>query len=235
MHKLIVANYKMNGNKFFFHSLQKKIKKSKDTEIILCPPFVYLNCLKNKKGFYVGAQNVSCEVNGKRTGDVSADMLADVGVKYCIVGHSERSQPYSTDEIIARKVENCVKNGIIPIICFGETFEQDNACLEQMINNAIKYVNSCNVIFAYEPVWAIGTGKTATAEMANETCGYVRSVVESLYGNEVAETIRIQYGGSVKSSNANELFTMSDIDGGLVGGASLEPTSFLGLLEAVSK
>lgn len=227
MHKLIVANYKMNGNKFFFHSLQKKIKKSKDTEIILCPPFVYLNCLKNKKGFYVGAQNVSCEVNGKRTGDVSADMLSDVGVKYCIVGHSERSQPYSTDEIIARKVENCVKNGIVPIICFGETSEHDNDCLGKMINNAIKYVNSCNVIFAYEPVWAIGTGKVAKNDQINKTVDLIKQICE-----QKAIQTKVLYGGSVNLVNFKVL-NSSKVDGFMLGKLSLDINKLNLLLKEV--
>jgi len=216
MHKLIVANYKMNGNKEFFQNIQKNIEKSKDTEIVLCPPFVYLTCFKNLSGYHLGAQNVSCEVNGKRTGDISAEMLKDVGVKYCIVGHSERNQPYNTDEIIANKVHNCVKNNIIPIICFGE---EDENCLEDLnfvINNSIKYVKNCEIVFAYEPVWAIGTGKSATVDNINK----VADLVSKICAVKQIE-FKFIYGGSVNLQNYKKL-NNANIDGFMLGKLSLD-------------
>ena len=227
MHKLIVANYKMNGNKEFFVSLQKEIKKSKDTEIILCPPFVYLSYFKNKSNINVGAQNVSCEVNGKRTGDVSADMLKDIGVKYCIVGHSERSQPYNTDEIVAKKVENCVKNEIVPIICFGESSSEEFNTLERIIKNTIKYAKNCEVVFAYEPVWAIGTGKIATNESINNVSDLVKKI--SLEKNIASRFI---YGGSVNLSNYKKLKNCK-IDGFMVGKLCLDKEKFSELLKGI--
>ena len=216
MRKLIVANYKMNGNKEFFQNIQKKINKSKDTEMILCPPFVYLSCFKKLSGYHLGSQNVSCEVNGKRTGDVSAEMLKDVGVKYCIVGHSERNQPYNTDEIIAKKVFNCVKNGIVPIVCFGETDENNFNNLNFIIQNALKYVNNCKIIFAYEPVWAVGTGKTAKIENINIVTNLVKEICENK-----KITFNFIYGGSVNLQTYKNLKD-ANIDGFMLGKLSLD-------------
>lgn len=216
MHKLIVANYKMNGNNDFFQNIQKNIEKSKDTEIVLCPPFVYLSCFKKLSGYHLGAQNVSCEVNGKRTGDISAEMLKDVGVQYCIVGHSERNQPYNTDEIIANKVYNCVKNNIIPIICFGE--ENEN-CLEDLnfeISNSIKYAKNCEVVFAYEPVWAIGTGKSATVDNINK----VADIVSKICATKQIK-FKFIYGGSVNLQNYKK-FKNANIDGFMLGKLCLD-------------
>ena len=227
MHKLIVANYKMNGNKEFFVSLQKQIKKSKDTEVILCPPFVYLSYLKNKSNFSVGAQNVSCEVDGKRTGDISAEMLKDVGVKYCIVGHSERSQPYNTDEIVAKKVENCVKNGIVPIICIGENSQEEFSYLEEIILNAIKYVKDCEVVFVYEPIWAIKAGEIPTNEQINQVAELVKKTSEGKFIKS-----RFIYGGGVNLSNYNN-FKDCKIDGFMVGKLCLDKQKFNELLKGI--
>ena len=216
MRKLIVANYKMNGNKEFFHNVQKNIEKSKDTEIVLCPPFVYLSCFKNSSGYHLGAQNVSCEVKGKRTGDISAEMLKDVGVQYCIVGHSERNQPYNTDEIVAKKVQNCIKNNIIPIICFGEEIENCLDDLNFVINNSIKYVKNCEVVFAYEPVWAIGTGKTATVDIVNK----VADLVGKICATKQIE-FKFIYGGSVNLQNYKK-FKNANINGFMLGKLSLD-------------
>ena len=222
MRKLIVANYKMNGNKDFFHNVQKNIEKSKDTEIVLCPPFVYLSCFKNSSGYHLGAQNVSCEVKGKRTGDISAEMLKDVGVQYCIVGHSERNQPYNTDEIVAKKVQNCIKNNIIPIICFGEEIENCLDDLNFVINNSIKYVKNCEIVFAYEPVWAIGTGKTMATEEIEPALALIKEDAKKILGYMP----EVLYGGSVKSSNAKEILALNSVNGLLVGGASKDPIEF---------
>jgi triosephosphate isomerase len=227
MHKLIVANYKMNGNKEFFVSLQKEIKKSKDTEIILCPPFVYLSYLKNKSNISIGAQNVSCEVNGKRTGDISADMLKDVGVKYCIVGHSERNQPYNTDEIVARKVQNCVNNKIIPIICFGESDQSKFGDLEKIIKKKIKYVKECEVVFVYEPIWILGTGKIASSECINQVSNLIKIISQ-----EFGLTSRFIYGGGVNLSNFKE-FKGCEIDGFMIGKLCLDEKSFNEFLRGI--
>ena len=184
--------------------------------MILCPPFVYLSCFKKLSGYHLGSQNVSCEVNGKRTGDVSAEMLKDVGVKYCIVGHSERNQPYNTDEIIAKKVFNCVKNGIVPIVCFGETDENNFNNLNFIIQNALKYVNNCKIIFAYEPVWAVGTGKTAKIENINIVTNLVKEICENK-----KITFNFIYGGSVNLQTYKNLKD-ANIDGFMLGKLSLD-------------
>lgn len=183
----------------------------------------------------IGAQNMHFEEKGAYTGEVSAQMLKAIGVEYVIIGHSERRQYFNeTDETVNKKVKAAFENELNPIVCVGETLEQREAgetekiittqtklALKGLTNDQVK-----NVIIAYEPIWAIGTGKTATSEDANNSIKAIRNEIKNIYGEDVSENVIIQYGGSVKSSNAKELFETSDIDGGLVGGASLKPDEF---------
>ena len=172
---------------------------------------------------------------GAYTGEISAQMLTDIGVEYVVMGHSERRQYFNeTDETVNKKVHTALKHGLKPIVCCGESLEQrEQGVTEDLVRYQVKIaLNGLtveqvrNIIIAYEPIWAIGTGKTATNEQANEVCSIIRKTVKELYGTDISDNLRIQYGGSVNAKNANELFNMSDIDGGLVGGASLKLDDF---------
>ena len=176
---------------------------------------------------------------GAYTGEVAPEMLTSIGVSYVVLGHSERREMFNeTDETVNKKVHAAFENGLTPIICVGESLEQretgaTNAVVDTQTVAALEGLTAeqvKRVVIAYEPIWAIGTGRTATAEQANETIGYIRSVIERVYGREVAEAVRIQYGGSVNPSNIKELMAQEHIDGALVGGASLDPKSFLSLV-----
>ena len=183
----------------------------------------------------IGAQNMHFEEKGAYTGEVSAQMLKSIGVEYVIIGHSERRQYFNeTDETVNKKIKAAFENGLKPIVCVGETLEQrDEGTTIDIITNQTKLAlegltdeQVANTIIAYEPIWAIGTGKTATSEDAQKAIKSIRDKICQIYGQNVSNRVIIQYGGSVKSSNAKELFEMSDIDGGLVGGASLKPDEF---------
>ncbi len=239
--KVIAGNWKMNmlPNEAieYIEAFAPLVKDSK-SEVILCVPYTDLfYCLMNAQGtnIKIGAQNMHFEEKGAYTGEVSGKMLKSIGVEYVIIGHSERRQYFNeTDESVNKKIKSAFENGLKPIVCVGEKLEErekgqaENVVtkqvkldLEGLTNDQVK-----STIIAYEPIWAIGTGKTATSEDANNMIKTIRKQVAELFGNDVAEEIIIQYGGSVKSSNAKELFTTSDIDGGLVGGASLKPDEF---------
>ena len=239
--KVIAGNWKMNmlPNEAinFIEEFTPLVKDTKN-EVILCVPYIDLfYALLNVQGtnIKIGAQNMHWEENGAYTGEISAKMLKSIGVEYVIIGHSERRQYFAeTDETVNKKVKAAHSNGLKPIVCVGETLEQREAnktieiitkqtklALEGLTNEEIE-----NTIIAYEPIWAIGTGKTATSSDANESIKAIRKEIEKIYGQIVANRVIIQYGGSVKSSNAKELFTTSDIDGGLVGGASLKAEEF---------
>ena len=222
----------------FIKNISESVKDSKD--IVVCGvPFVCIpDALKAAEGtnIEIAAQNMHYEENGAYTGEVSAPMLYDLGVKYVIIGHSERRQYFSeTDETVNRKVHTAFKYGLRPIICVGESLEQrEMGVTEDLINYQVKIaLNGLsseqvkNVIIAYEPIWAIGTGKTATSKQANDVCLSIRNTVAKLYNKETANTMVIQYGGSVKPDNVDELFNMDDIDGGLIGGASLKADDFI--------
>ncbi len=239
--KVIAGNWKMNmlPNEAieYIQSFETMVKDSK-AEIILCVPYTDLfYCLMNAQGtnIKIGAQNMHFAENGAYTGEVSPKMLKSIGVQYVIIGHSERRQYFNeTDETVNKKIKAAFENELKPIVCVGETLEQREAgkteniitsqtrlALDGLTGEQVK-----NTIIAYEPIWAIGTGKTATSEDANNSIKAIRAEIKRLYGDDVAENVIIQYGGSVKSSNAKELFSTSDIDGGLVGGASLKPDEF---------
>lgn len=235
--KIIAGNWKMNKTPKEALELVKLLKDKVNTDksdVVFCVPFVELiPVLEELKGtnIAVGAQNMYFENSGAYTGEISADMLTEIGVKYVIIGHSERRQYFNeTDETVNKKVIKAIEKSLIPIVCVGETLEQREKGITVdfvriQIKSAFQNVTSEqaeNVIIAYEPIWAIGTGVTATSEQAEEVCSAIRKVISEIYDPNTADKIRIQYGGSVNGSNAKELFGMADIDGGLVGGASLK-------------
>lgn len=239
--KVIAGNWKMNKNiqetETYINELKELVRDTQN-EVIICVPFVDLcKAVKMTKdtNIKVGAQNVYSKEDGAYTGEVSAKMLADMGVEYVIIGHSERREYFNeNDEMINSKLKIAIEYGLKPILCVGETLKQrEEGLTKEWITKQVdsdlanlSKENVKNIIIAYEPIWAIGTGKTASKEEANEALIWIREEIENLYDKELADEIIIQYGGSVKSSNAKELFSMSDIDGGLVGGASLNPTEF---------
>lgn len=239
--KVIAGNWKMNmlPNEAinFIQELGKLVKDTKN-EVIICAPYIDLfYVLLNAQGtnIKIGAQNMHWEEKGAYTGEISAKMLKSIGVEYVIIGHSERRQYFGeTDETVNKKVKSAFEYGLKPIICVGENLEQrDNNIAIEIITKqtklALEGLNAQqveNCIIAYEPIWAIGTGKTATSDDANEAIKAIRDEISKIYGQSIADRVIIQYGGSVKPENAKDLFSMSDIDGGLVGGASLNPKEF---------
>ncbi|MBP5189630.1 MAG: triose-phosphate isomerase [Bacteroidales bacterium] len=249
MRKNIVAgNWKMN-KKFdeadelvegIMTQLEEK-ELGENTLMILCPPFPYLEMCSdysNDSYFEVGAQNVNDNEKGAYTGEVSAEMLESMEIPYCIVGHSERRAYYGeTDAIIARKVNQLLAHDIRPIVCCGEVLEEREAgkqfdVVKRQITDGLFHLTPeqfGNIIIAYEPVWAIGTGKTATPEQAQEIHAFIRGLIAEKYGKEVADETSILYGGSCKPSNAKELFANPDVDGGLIGGASLNADDFINI------
>ena len=212
--------------------------KNTENEVIVCVPYTdlfYALLTAQNTNIKIGAQNMHYEEKGAYTGEVSASMLKSIGVEYVIIGHSERRQYFNeTDETVNKKVKSAFEHGLNPIVCVGETLEQrESGKAEEIITmqaqkalDGLKEEQVKNTIIAYEPIWAIGTGKTATSEDANNAIKAIRNKICQIYGQNVGKSIIIQYGGSVKSTNCKELFTTSDIDGGLVGGASLEPEEF---------
>lgn len=239
--KVIAGNWKMNMNPVEgLEYMTEFIPLVKDTEneVIICAPYIDLmELVRVTKGtnVKVGAQNMHWEEKGAYTGEISGSMLKNIGVQYVIIGHSERRQYFAeTNETVNRKIKAAFENDLKPIVCVGETLEQrENGLTKKIITEQTRLAleglteeQVANTIIAYEPIWAIGTGKTATSEDANNSIKDIREEICKIYGQNVAQRVIIQYGGSVKSSNAKELFTTSDIDGGLVGGASLKPEEF---------
>lgn len=239
--KVAAGNWKMNmtpsQTKALIAELAPKVKDAKNT-VIVCPTAACLSAaIEAAKGtnIKVGAQNMYFEDKGAFTGEISADMLLDLGVEYVILGHSERRQYFAeTDETVNKKVLKAYEKGLTPIICVGESLEQrEQGITADLVRMQVKIAllgvtaeQAKTAIIAYEPIWAIGTGKTATTEQAEEVCKTIRDCVCELYGSETAEAITIQYGGSVNAKNSAELFAQADIDGGLVGGASLKAEDF---------
>ncbi len=235
--KVIAGNWKMNKTPSEAKELIKTLKPkvfNQNVDVIFCVPFVDIQVAIDElmgSNVAVGAQNMFFEEKGAYTGEISPNMLYELGVEYVIVGHSERRQIFGeTDECINQKVLAAFEHDIIPIVCCGETLEQREAnetieFVQGQVASAFEDVSpedAVNAIIAYEPIWAIGTGKVATAEQAEEVCLAIRDKICDLYGEDIAEEIRILYGGSVNGNNAAEIFAMEDIDGGLVGGASLK-------------
>jgi triosephosphate isomerase len=244
---IIAGNWKMNKTRDealqFIYNVNMKLPSNEKVESVICAQAPILRDLVKRQGeeLRIGAQTMHESDTGAYTGEVSAALLTNIGVEYVIIGHSERRAYYNeTDEAINKKVHQAFRHDLTPILCVGESLEtreanETDAFVEGQIVEDLKGLGSEQVkdlVIAYEPIWAIGTGKTATAEMANETIRNIRLVVEKLYDKETAEAVRIQYGGSVKPANIDELLSMSDIDGALVGGASLDSDSFLALVNA---
>lgn len=239
MRKMVVAgNWKMNKTPSETKVLLGELKKTTDekaVDVIYCVPFVSLTCaVETVEGtdIAIGAENMYYEEKGAYTGEIAPDMIVDTGAKYVILGHSERRQYFKeSDEMINKKAKKAIEHKLTPIICCGETLEQREAgetldFVSGQIRAAyegIPVADALKTIIAYEPIWAIGTGKVATSEQAQEVCGAIRNCLAQIYDKGTADQIRILYGGSVNASNADELFAMPDIDGGLVGGASLKP------------
>ena len=235
---IIAGNWKMNKTATEAAELiDALIPAVKDAgcEVVICVPFTDLvTAVAKTKGtnIHVGAENVHFEKSGAFTGEISADMLTDLGVEYVVVGHSERRQYFAeTDETVNKRAKAALAGGLKPIICVGESLTQrEQGVTEELIRMQVKIaLNGVtadelkNVVIAYEPIWAIGTGKVATTEQAEEVCAAIRACIGEIYDEATAEAIRIQYGGSVSASSAPELFAQPNIDGGLVGGASLKP------------
>jgi triosephosphate isomerase len=243
---IIAGNWKMNKTTIEAEDLAAKlvslVSSVKDREIVLGPPFTSLEAVSETiKGTNISlaAQNMHWEDKGAFTGEISAEMLLDLRCKYVIIGHSERRQYFGeTDETVNRKVKHALRKGLLPIMCVGETLaEREAGKLNDVINSQVsgglRDVSADDmkkVVIAYEPVWAIGTGKTATPEQANEVHALIRQTVQSLYNGDIAGGLRIQYGGSVTPENVSSLMAKPDIDGALVGGASLKPESFAALV-----
>ena len=235
--KIVAGNWKMNMSPDraveLINSLKDKINTT-EVDVVVCPPFVCLPAVLEAvdgTAISVGAQNMHFEENGAYTGEVAPSMLVELGVKYVIIGHSERRQYFGeTDETVNKKVLKAIEHNLLPIICVGESLaEREQGVTIDLVRlqtkialKDVKAEDAKKVVIAYEPIWAIGTGRTATSEQAEEVCKAIRNVVAEIYGSEVADEVRIQYGGSVNAGNANELFNMGNIDGGLVGGASLK-------------
>ncbi len=239
--KIIAGNWKMNKTPAEAVALVTEMKdKVNDAvcDVVVCPTAICIpgvvEALKDSQ-IAVGAQNVHFKENGAYTGELAGNMLKEAGVTYVIIGHSERRQYFGeTDETVNLRTKAAIAAGLTPIVCVGESLcEREQGIMDDTVRRQTKIAfldvapaDAKNVVIAYEPVWAIGTGKTATAEQADEVCGIIRATIEGLYGKEVAEAIRIQYGGSMNAGNAAELLAKPNIDGGLIGGASLKAEDF---------
>ena len=239
--KVIAGNWKMNmlpdATIRFIDELTPLVKDTQ-SEVILCVPYTdlfYALLTAQNTNIKIGAQNMHWEESGAYTGEISAPMLKSIGVEYVIIGHSERRQNFNeTDESVNKKIKAAFKYELNPIVCVGETLEEreNGEAIKKVTDQVMLALDGLtekqveNTIIAYEPIWAIGTGKTATSDDANEMAKAIRQKITNLYGQNTAERVIIQYGGSVKASNSKELFSTSDIDGALVGGASLKSDEF---------
>lgn len=251
--KIVAGNWKMNltlqeGKALVDGILATLPSLSEDKLVVLATPFVHLTQtvqqLQGQSFISTGAQNCASEASGAYTGEVSAAMLQSAGVSYVIIGHSERREYYKEDDaLLAKKTDLALANGLTPIFCCGEALEvrdagTQNSFVEQQIKAGLFHLNAeqfSKVVIAYEPIWAIGTGRTATAEQAQDMHAHIRSVVAAQYGAAIANDTTILYGGSAKPSNAAELFAGADVDGGLIGGASLKAEDFIGIIDAMMK
>ena len=247
MRKRIVAgNWKMNMNNSEAQALFESLNNTKivtSIEVIVAPPSLYLSEFARKKGkqLNLAAQNCSDNENGAYTGEISASMLCSIGVKYCLVGHSERRQyQKESDLLLKQKVDALLKNKVIPIFCCGENLDKRKSgdfyqVIQDQIENSLFHLTDSQikeVVIAYEPIWAIGTGVTASSGQAQEIHAFIRALLVEKYSLQTADEISILYGGSCKASNAKELFMNSDVDGGLIGGAALDPDSFFAITES---
>ena len=248
--KVIAGNWKMNNDLKETQNLLSKLSSglsmdNLNCDVIVCPPFTSLfeaySLLKDTK-IKIGAQNMYFESSGAFTGEISANMLIGIGCEYVILGHSERRSIFGeTDELINKKIKKAIESGLKPIFCVGELLEEREGgitekIIEKQIKSGLNGISSeemSKLIIAYEPVWAIGTGKTASPAQAQEVHQFIRSLIDEKYGASISNNIIIQYGGSVNANNASELLFQKDIDGALVGGASLKADSFIGIIKAI--
>ena len=248
---IIAGNWKMNKTlsetKAFAETIKPMLGKHKWCEVVLCVPAVNISgAVKAFKDTRVaiGGENCHFEASGAFTGEVTVEMLKEVGAKYVIIGHSERRQYYNeTDVTVNKKTHAALAAGLRPIVCVGESLEQrEMGVTEELISYQVKMALSGlnesqvrRVVIAYEPIWAIGTGKTATAEQAGAVCSHIRAIIRKEYGARVARAVTIQYGGSMNAKNAAELLAQPDIDGGLIGGAALKPEDFTTIINAANQ
>lgn len=248
---IVAGNWKMNLTRSQALDLIQELLHahpalSEHQQVILCPPFPYLErtvkLTAALPGFHVGAQNCHQEASGAFTGEVAASMLASIGVHYVILGHSERREYFSeSPNLLAQKTKEALKEGLTPIFCCGEPLGireagTQNAFVEQQLKDSLYELDEASfrrLVLAYEPIWAIGTGLTASPEQAQEMHAFIRSSIAAHYGSEVAHSCSILYGGSCKASNARELMSQPDVDGGLIGGASLKASEFLAIISAL--
>ncbi len=246
---VIAGNWKMNKTRPEAKELIEAIKplaENAGCEVVVCVPFTNLEtavAATEGTNIHVGAQNCHFEKSGAFTGEISADMLTELGVEYVVLGHSERRQYFAeTDETVNKRLKAALAAGLKPIVCIGELlWERECGITEEVLGKQCKldfYGISAEdmrkTVIAYEPVWAIGTGKTATADQAEEACAYIRSVIAKMFGAETAEAVTVQYGGSMNAKNAAELLSKVDVDGGLIGGASLKAPDFGEIIKAAS-
>ena len=251
--QIAVANWKMNLSLMEAESLVDELLKAETSlqnnqQTILAVPFLYIITIRNKianqQAFFVAAQNCASTKNGAYTGEVSAEMLKEIDIKYCIIGHSERRlYNHEDNNILKQKVDLALESNMQPIFCCGESLttrdsNNQNAFVEKQLTDSLFHLSAEqfeNIIIAYEPIWAIGTGKTASSEQAQDMHQFIRTIIAKKYGNLIADGISILYGGSVKASNASELFSKPDVDGALVGGASLIATEFVAIINSLKK
>ena len=249
--QIAAANWKMNlsyqqGEALLNEILKENISLKAHQRVVFAVPFPYLvmanGAVNAKEGYDIAAQNCSNKASGAYTGETSAEMLYSIGVRYCVIGHSERREYFAEDnKMLAEKLDQLLIDDITPIFCCGEPLairekEGQNAYVETQLKEALFHLSADDlreIVIAYEPIWAIGTGKTASTQQAQEMHAHLRAVLAKQYGKSVAEEISILYGGSVKASNAKELFASPDVDGGLVGGASLQAQEFIQIIKAL--
>ena len=249
--QIAAANWKMNktlqeGQTLLNEILSSPINVGENQEVLFAVPFPYLieakNTVNNRPNIHVTAQNCHHKTSGAYTGEVSVAMLSSIGIQYCLVGHSERREYFAeSNQMLAEKVDLCLASSITPVFCCGEPLsirdaETQNQFVEEQLKESLFHLDATaiqKVVIAYEPIWAIGTGRTASAEQAQEMHAHIRLALANQYGEAVASEISILYGGSVKGSNASELFAMKDVDGGLVGGASLIASEFVQIINAL--
>ncbi|XMB67394.1 triose-phosphate isomerase [Mycoplasmatota bacterium zrk1] len=247
---IIAGNWKMNKTRDealrFIYEVNRAMPDVSKVETAIFAQSVHLRCLVKRQGdnLKIGSQNVHYEESGAFTGEISPIALKELGVTYALIGHSERRSYYNeTDESVNKKIHKALRHNLRPIVCVGEVLSERESgktfeVVERQTRLALEGLTSeqmDEVVIAYEPVWAIGTGKTATPQMANETCSDIRNIVEKLFSKEVADKVRIQYGGSVNTGNIKELMSMEHIDGALVGGASLDELSFIELVDVAKE
>ena len=248
--KIVAGNWKMNMTFIDAEELISDLTDLMedidlgDTYVIVCPPFLYLEIatdIAEEAKFYVGAQNMNDHESGAFTGEISGAMLASMEVEYCIIGHSERRKYFhETHELLARKVDLALTHSIRPIFCCGEILEERESgihleIVRKQLEESLFHLNETefsSVVIAYEPVWAIGTGVNATSAQAQEMHAYIRNLVKTRYSQQIADETSIVYGGSCNSKNARELFSQTDVDGGLIGGASLDASEFIGIIQS---